>query len=312
MKARNILLNLIPVLILSSCGADEAAKTAQSLSAARDSISALKADIDTLKTTVARLSDENRKLSYSAPDRLKQINALVSEGNYIKARLEIEDLVSTFPKSVEADMCKDITENIEKAEAARKAEEDRIKALGFKALKAETSFTVDYNKISISGITTGTKFIFDSYDDSWHYLEADRDNRYITAAMSVTSAEKDPMLPELAVYAITGDRMTLKGTFMTRYARWRDYGAYLGNYSDSQNDFSKVSTVRFKLGCEVPADMLSRPYAIVAMRRNVLSEHYERFNNPPQSWTGSAAYPPVLALDNFTSGQYIIVRLANI
>jgi len=37
-------------------------------------------------------------------------------------------------------------------------------------------------------------------------------------------------------------------TFETEYARWSSYGHYLGNYTDKINDFSKVSTVRFKLG----------------------------------------------------------------
>ena len=126
--------------------------------------------------------------------------------------------------------------------------------------------------------------------------------------MSVTSTSHDPELPELALYSISGDKMILVGTFDTRFARWSDYGAYLGNYHDSSNDFSKVSTVRFKLGLQVSNEKLSKPYAIVLKKKNALTYHYDRFANPPISYIGSASYPSSLNIDNFKNGYVLIKR----
>ena len=126
--------------------------------------------------------------------------------------------------------------------------------------------------------------------------------------MSVTSTSHAPNLPQLAIYVISGDKMILQGTFETRFARWRDYGAYLGNYHDSTNDFAKVSTVRFKLGLQVIDSQLAKPYAIVLMKRNVLVYHYDRFDNPPISYLGSANYPSTLSINDFKENYALIKR----
>ena len=129
--------------------------------------------------------------------------------------------------------------------------------------------------------------------------------------MSVTSTEHNPNLPQLAAYSIKGEEMRLIGEFDTEYARWEDYGTYLGNYHDSSNDFSKVSTVKFKLGLQVSDEELSKPYAIVLMKKNVLTSHYDRFATPPQSYIGSADYPTTLSIDDFKS-EYAIVKRYNL
>ena len=130
-------------------------------------------------------------------------------------------------------------------------------------------------------------------------------------SMSVTSTNKYPKIPEFAVYRIEGDEMKWEGVFTTEYARWSDYGSYLGNYHDSRNDFSKVSTVKFKLGCEVEESITKQPYAIVVKKQNVLSEEYDRFKNPPQYWTGSASYPYTLKLESFDV-DYGIIKIYNL
>ena len=74
--------------------------------------------------------------------------------------------------------------------------------------------------------------------------------------MSVTSTEKNPDIPTLAIYSISGDKLIKEGTFRIEFARWDNYGSYLGNEPDTRNDFSKVNTVGFKLGCEVNESIL--------------------------------------------------------
>ncbi|MDO4951204.1 MAG: hypothetical protein Q4E49_04005, partial [Bacteroidales bacterium] len=143
------------------------------------------------------------------------------------------------------------------------------------------------------------------------YNDADRGNKYITMQMSVKSTNHNPDLPQAALYVISGDKMILGGTFETKFARWKDYGTYLGNYHDSSNDFSKVSTVKFKLGLQVSERTLAKPYAIVLKKKNVLSYYYEELSNPPISYIGSANYPSYLSLDDFKK-DYVIIKRYNI
>ena len=105
--------------------------------------------------------------------------------------------------------------------------------------------------------------------------------------------------------------MSLEGTFRTEFNRWEDYATYLGNYHDSHNDFAKVNSVKFKLGLQVSDEKLNKPYAIVLMKENVLARHYERFDNPPVSYVGSADYPSTLSLSDFGS-KYVIVKRYNL
>ncbi len=270
----------------------------------QDSISALKAQLK-------QANEQISLLNFPADQRLNQAKSLIDSGELDKAIVEIQQLKSLFPNSVEASASEALLTRIKDLQEAKRIEEERIKALGFKAIPEQTTIKVDYNTVTLSNISVGNRFIFDAYGDRWFYRDADRGSKYVTMQMSVTSTSHYPDLPQFAAYSIKGDQMTLIGQFDTRYARWSDYGSYLGNYHDSSNDFSKVSTVKFKLGLEVYNETLSNPYAIVLMKKNVLSSHYERFDNPPYSYVGSANYPSFLSLNDFKE-MYVIVKRFNL
>lgn len=250
-------------------------------------------------------------LKYPAKDRLLHINNLLSKGNLDKAEEELDQLVIIFPYSQEAKEEKKIKNLISSERDKIRREKERIAALGFKALSQKSSLVVDYNTITLSSFSCSDRFIFDSYGDRWFYRTADRDNRYVTMSMSVKSTSKSPKLPQFAVYSINGSTMRLECTFQTEYARWRDYGAYLGNYHDTHNDFSKVSTVSFKLGAEVSQDITRGAYAIVMYNENVLIEQYNRFKNPPKYWTGSAPFASTLTIDSFET-NYVLIKIFNL
>ena len=260
------------------------------------------------------LRDSVKMLSFPADQRLNKINNLVSTGEYSQAKQEISRLNSLFPESKEAQSTPAIIERVDKLIAQKKAEEERIKALGFKALKPTSSITVDYNKVEFSNISVGTTFTFDSNSSYYSYRTADRGNKYISAAMKITSDSKNPKLPQLAVYKISGDHMAYEGIFATKFARWDDYGSYLGNYHDNGNDFAKTSSVRFKVGKEVSEDVLKGPYALILKKENVLTRKHDEYENPPISYSGSASYPSTLSLGDFTKedSQFVVVRIANL
>jgi hypothetical protein len=298
-----LIVSLVGASCMSSCSSNSetAAKVADVERKYQDSLAILRNELKEAKAQIGLLS-------YPADQRLKKAKELLDAGELNKAAAEIEQLKRLFPNSTEATSSASLFARINELKEAKRKEEERIKAIGFKAIVEQTTVKIDYNTVILSAIGVGNRFVFDAYDDRWFYRDADRGSKYVTMQMAVTSTDHDPNLPEFAVYSITGDKMNLVGNFETRFARWRDYGAYLGNYHDSTNDFAKVSTVKFKLGLQVSNEQLAKPYAIVLRKKNVLSSHYERFDNPPISYIGSADYPSTLTIDDFKSDYAIIKR----
>lgn len=306
---KRVLAFSVLLIILLGCGADQT-----ELNSLRKERDELAAKVNADAAVIQALRDSVTMLSFPADQRLTKINSLVSSGEYTAAKQEISRLTTLFPESKEAKSAPALLQRIDKLIAQKRAEEERIKALGFKALKASTTFKIDYNKIELTSISVGNTFTFDSYGDSYFYRSADRGNKYITAAMKITSDSKDPKLPQLAVYKISGDSMTWEGNFTTEFARWDDYGSYLGNDHDFGNDFAKTSSVRFKIGKEVSEEIVKGPYALIMKKENTLNRNYERFDNPPISYIGSVDYPYTLRLEDFTKegSQFIVVKIANL
>lgn len=294
---------LLLAIVLTACGGNNSPqyqRLQEELAQARDSVKLLTTTIEAL--------------SYPASQRLATIQSLIKEERYVAAESELRELVALFPKSDEAKKKDALTEIINKGKEAKEAKEKRQKALGFKALKASSSVKIDYNMIEFSGFNVGNKFSFDANDSGSYSFTADRGNKYITASMRVASESKDPLLPQLAVYSISGGSMTHVKTFVTRFARWQSYGTFLGNYHDNGNDFAKTSSVNFKVGAEVPEEITKKPYALVLKKENGLSRQTDRFKEPPVSYTGAISYPAFLSLDDFTSpsSQYVVVRIVNL
>ena len=297
---------ILGLIIVSSCNSksEMEAKIAEVEKKYQDSLSIVRNELKDAKAKIA-------VLSYPADQRFSHITELFNAQEYDKAKKEIAELKSVFPNAPENTECTKILEKISALETAKKAEEERIKALGFKAITQKSTFKIGYNTIVLSSISIGKTFTFDFRSDEWTYREADRGTKYISAAMSVTSTDHDPNLPQLAVYMIKGGEMVYVESFDTEFARWEDYGTYLGNYHDSRNDFAKVSTVKFKVGVQISDDILSKPYAIVVKSENGLTSSYDRYKNPPKSYIGSVSYPRTLSVEEFAK-NYILVKTYNI
>lgn len=255
-------------------------------------------------------------LQYPADQRLAQIKRLISEEKFSQAKSEISELQNIFPNSSEAADCPALLQSISEKEAAIAAEQERIRALGFKAIKTESTIKIGENTVTFSNFNIGNKYIHDVYPtytgSEWREHTADRDNKYISYSMDVKSTSKNPNIPTLAFYSIHGGELTLEDTFRVDMARWQDYGTYLGNEPDLNNDFSKVSTVKFKVGCELPEQDFLNPYIVVLKKANTQTRYYERMRNPPVYYTGPTGYPQNLSLEDFTNGDYVAIKIANL
>ncbi len=306
---KNCILTFSICLLLGSCGVKHA--DFESMRKERDELRA-KTTSDSI--LICRMRDTISMLAVPANQRMTKVNKLIDNGDFENAKKEMETIISLFPESKETASSESVFNRIKDLETKKKQEEERIKSLGFKALKPVSTVDIDYNKIVFSNVSIGNTFIHDSYDDRYFYNTADRGNVFVTATMSVTSTSKDPKIPTLAVYSIVGNTMKLEETMLIEFARWKDYGTYLGNYHDNGNDFSKTSTVKFKLGTEVSKDVTKTAYAVVLKKNNCMTREYDRFNNPPISYSGSSNYPSTLKLDDFTreDSEYAVIKIANL
>ena len=305
---KKIIAYALACITLVSCSKVSSQKDIDRLKSIADSLQKVTED---QATTIISLRDSITILAFPPDQRLLEIKALIASEDYTSAKSQINQLRKLFSNSSEATISEDLSASIIKMEEKKKAELERIKALGFKSISAQTIFTIDYNTITLSKFSLGTQFTFDAYDNRWFYQTADRGNKFVTAAMSIKSESNEPKIPEFAIYSISGDKMNYEGNFQTKYARWSDYGAYLGNYHDTNNDFAKVSTVKFKLGAEISEAITSKAFAIICKKENGLSRSYDRFANPPMSWIGSVSYPLTLSVSDFES-NYILIKLYNI
>jgi hypothetical protein len=278
--------------------------------AQRDSLAII---VSSKQQLIQRMRDSINMLSFPSDQRLLKIKELINNNCFSDARSELICLVNLFPNSQEARFADELEKQIQIEIEKQEAEASRLRALGFKAIKASLTAQIDCNQVSFSEIRVANTFTFDSYDYSYFYITADRGSKFVSVAMKVTSSSKDPKLPQLAVYSINGDTMHKEGTFITKFRRWKDYGYYLGNYHDNSNDFAKTSTINFKLGCELSEEILKQPYAIVLKKENALIRREDRFENPPVSYVGSVDYAYSLSVDDFgQSGRYQLIKLSNL
>lgn len=306
MKKRICVLALA-LVALASCGPSK-----KDLDNVNAQLQSSQDSIKTLKKQLKEKDDEIKKLSFPADQRLTKIKKDIEEKKYKIALSDIDELTSIFPNSEESTLAKQLKETVNGYIAAEEAEKERIKALGFKGLQVYNTVEINNIKASFSGFSVGSTYTHDAYDNQYFYNTANKGYSYISAAMSITSDSSDPNLPEVALYSVSGSELAYEGKFFTNFARWEDYGSYLGNYHDNGNDFSKVNTVRFKIGCHVSSETLKKPYIVVVKNECKLERQYDKFENPPVSYQGTTDYPYSLKLEDFDNEGYYAIKIANL
>jgi hypothetical protein len=81
--------------------------------------------------------------------------------------------------------------------------------------------------------------------------------------MSMTTKESYASTPNIAVYKIVDGGLKRIASFSEEYASWATYGAYIGNYSETSHDFSKVNTVKWKIAAQISNDESKMPLVIL-------------------------------------------------
>ncbi len=220
------------------------------------------------------LSDSIKILSFPAEQRFFEIEQLIKNNELDKALIRIKQLQQIFPNSEEASKLPNQISIIEKKKEAIKEEENRRKALGFKIFKDQSQITIDKDgdirKCVFSDFHFGEIFTFDYVKDireSYCYY-ADKGNTYILADLSLSTESKYGYPPEIFACAIWDGKLKKIGYFISEYETWETYGAYIGNYSEKSHDFSKVNTVKYKLGAQISKEEANLPIVILIAKNN--------------------------------------------
>lgn len=226
---------------------------------------------DTIKILRHQLSEANEKigiLSYPADQRLAHIGELFNSGDYDGVKKETAELKRVFPNAKENDGCNEYLKKIEAIEAAKKAEEERIKALGYKAFKDNPTVKFGNVTYSFSGFTYGRTFTFEYVldVDEYSYEVADKNCTYILALLSISTKENHASTPRVYACEIVDGKLKEIDDFRIEYATYDTYGASIGNYSETSHDFSKVSSVKYKMAAQIPQSYTSKPIVIIAKK----------------------------------------------
>lgn len=226
---------------------------------------------DTIMVLKRALSEANAKieiLSYPADQRLAHIGELFNSKDYAGVKKEAAELKRVFPNAKENDGCNEYLKKIEAIEAANKAEEERIKALGYKAFKDNLSVKFDNVTYSFSGFTYGRTFTFEYVHDvdEYSYEVADKKCTYILASLAISTKENYASTPNVYACEIADGKLKEIDDFRIEYASYNTYGASIGNYSETSHDFSKVSSVKYKMAAQIPQSYTSKPIVIIVRK----------------------------------------------
>lgn len=288
-------------------------------------------DFDSLLQKCSTLEEENTQLKsqveelQNTPTNLMASGRdLLANGNAAKAKELFNKLITKFPSSGEAVEASKIVADLEKKEktakekaekeAREKAEKEaQKKALGFKILKESTSVSYGNLTVKFTSVSSGRRWIHDAYDDRWHYNDAERDEVYVMARISITSKSKYPKLPPIGVYKYEDGALYLLEVMDYEFARWEDYGSYLGNYADYRNDFSHTSTIPFSNAARISKNTFNNSAIFVVMRKKgVFERKNERFSTPEVSYKASTfnSMDYTLHVDDFDT-KYQLVKIFN-
>ncbi|NJK31808.1 MAG: hypothetical protein HC927_04965, partial [Deltaproteobacteria bacterium] len=149
-------------------------------------------------------------------------------------------------------------------------------------------------KVTVSKTAKTWKFDRNSYE--YYVREADKGSQYHYLDLEISTESKEPLLPDF--YAC---RFSDAGEFevcqplILKFYRWDDYGSYLGNYSDSGNDFSKRETVKFTIAFSATDEELKKPTVVVA-KPDCRTRKEERFGRPPIYYESNCTSPTLSEL----------------
>lgn len=271
-----------------------------------------------LEKKVSTLETELKK-ALETPELFKsRIAEIVSREALFEAKAELDKFAERFPsKPLQYEQANSMVKGLETTLAKREQEKERIARLGFKATSdvAKVSFSdVEYSTASVAISNT---FTFDSYDDTYHYRTADKDQKYVSMRVTVSSKSKDPTLVPFLIYRIEGQTLYKQEELRYEFRRWESHGTYIGLYHDDGNDFAKSKNVLFNVGAQVPEELAGKAFAVVAGPDGCIPRRERKVGNPEVMYLnlGSecSSIPSTISLTDLTTNttNMRLVKIVN-
>jgi len=264
-----------------------------------------------LKAEVARLAAENQQLRMTPSAMAAQVRAAVAAGDGPNAQTALKRLADHFPYSAElAPATKQVDALLAKLQAAEQ-ERKRVASLGFKGLRTRPFYYWRDTELHLYDTSFTRRWIFDNYGTGWSYLDPEKGQRLLTAAVSVSSRNKDPELFGMGAYVADGPTLKQVGSFRYRFAHWMDFGAVLGNHADFRNDFGHTNRIPFTVGASINQDDIKhRPLYVVVTREGCHKRHQDRLLQPPIHYLpeGCASLKKTLTVDDFKDGTLAVLK----
>lgn len=300
----------ISVFFLSACGqsleVESLRKRADELN---NKLYAITVERDALKAKVEELSNTPTIL-------FSNIDSFLKVGKIEEAESALDILKAKFPQASETKNAQELVSLFHAKIEKQREERSRLDAMSFKALKISPSVETNEVKVSIGVPGFNKNFVFDRYNTSYHYKDADRDHKYVVLSLSATASKgvSNPNLPGFALYLADGKELKRISNFDLEFTRWEDYATYLGNYQDSRNDFTKNATIPFTIGAHASnEELLKRPLYILATAKGCQSRNFERFRQPPVYYSGLCSeLAQTVPLDALTSQEKSLILVRRI
>lgn len=264
-----------------------------------------------LKAEVARLTAENMQLRTTPSAMAADVRSAIAAQNGPQAEAALKRLADNFPFSAEvAPASRQVAALLSRLQAEQE-ERKRVAALGFKGLKTRPVFAWRDTELRVVDSSVTRRWIFDSYGSGWSYLDPEKGQRLLTAAVSVSSKNKDPALFGIGAYVADGPRLMQVGSFRYRFARWMDFGAVLGNHADFRNDFGHSSRIPFTVAASInQEDVRRRPLYLVVTREGCHKRHQDRLLQPPIHYLpeSCASLKKTLTVEDFKDGTLAVLK----
>jgi len=274
-------------------------------------IADLKLDLNQTKFELEKCSEELSAIRNTAENRFVRARKLLSRGLLEDAAREFQGIVENFEGTNDAKIASKELVKLDATIRQKRIEAERKIALGFKVLKPTTS--VKYGDLSLrfDKLWTGKRWTFDDYGHQYFLRDAKRGNSHVLARVSITSEGNNPELPPILIYQMENGVLNKLGVLAYEFRRWKDYGSYLGNYTDYGNDFSHSKTIPFNCGLELSNEELKGKSIYVVLKKDGCFNRVEnRFGQPVVEYSkGSCESKQTLKVEDFDSDYVLLKRL---
>ena len=295
MRANQIILLGFLVFIISSC-----------LNSNSKELISLRIENDSLRLLIDSLSN-------TLENRFNYANKLAKENNDSMALDAYQEIVNNYPNTPYAEKAESEVLKIKKEIETRIQEQERLKNLGFDAIEAKSNVDLGYLNMKFSDIQFKESFVFDSYDDRYHYLSAERGSKYLVMRATITSEVNNPSLPFVLAYVLKNGKLINLTPIGLQYKfrRWEDYGSYLGNNADYGNDFAQTSSINFNLGSQIREEQYKGfPVYVILHKAHSHFRKVERFDSPPVSYSPNEYnFKNELEIEDLSlNGEYVLLK----